>query len=62
MTLDELIDLLNNLKSQYSGDMEVLCEVHEEHCRTEVELDDILVHQYPNGDEKIVIWVVLERF
>ena len=62
MTLDELIDLLNNLKSKYSGDMEVLCEVHEEHCRTEVELDDILVHQYPNGDEKIVIWVVLERF
>ena len=61
MTLDELIDLLNNLKSQYSGDMKVLCEVHEEHCRTEVELDDILVHQYPNGDEKIVIWVVLER-
>ena len=60
MTLDELIDLLNNLKSKYSGDMEVLCEVHEEHCRTEVELDDILVHQYPNGDEKIVIWVVLE--
>ena len=62
MTLDELIILLNNLKSKYSGDMEVLCEVHEEHCRTEVELDDILVHQYPNGDEKIVIWVVLERF
>ena len=62
MTLDELIDLLNVLKSKYSGDMEVLCEVHEEHCRTEVELDDILVHQYPNGDEKIVIWVVLERF
>ena len=62
MTLDELIILLNNLKSKYSGDMEVLCEVHEENCRTEVELDDILVHQYPNGDEKIVIWVVLERF
>ena len=58
MTLDELIDLLNNLKSQYSGDMEVICEIHEEHRRTEVDVDDILVHH--NGD-KIVIWAVLER-
>ena len=58
MTLDELIDKLNALKSQYSGDMEVICEIHEEHCRTEVDIDDILVHH--NGD-KIVIWAVLER-
>ena len=61
-TLDELIDLLNNLKSQYSGDMEVICEIHEEHCRTEVDIDDIIDVQYPNGDQKIVIWAVLERF
>ena len=61
MTLDELIDLLNNLKSQYSGDMEVICEIHEEHCRTEVDIDDIIDVQYPNGDQKIVIWAVLER-
>ena len=61
MTLDELIDRLNNLKSQYSGDMEVICEIHEEHCRTEVEIDDIIDVQYPNGDQKIVIWAVLER-
>mgnify|MGYP003340154627 FL=1 len=61
MTLDELIDLLNNLKSQYSGDMEVICEIHEEHCRTEVDIDDIIDVQYPNGDQKIVIWAVLEK-
>lgn len=59
MTLDELIDKLNVLKSEYSGDMEVICEIHEEHRRTEVDVDDILVHH--NGD-KIVIWAVLERF
>ena len=41
-TLDELIDKLNALKSQYSGDMEVICEIHEEHCRTEVDIDDII--------------------
>ena len=58
MTLDELIDKLNVLKSEYSGDMEVICEIHEEHRRTEVDVDDILVHH--NGD-KIVIWAVLER-
>ena len=62
MTLDELIDKLNALKSEYSGDMEVICEIHEEHRRTEVDVDDIILNQYPNGDEKIVIWVVLERF
>ena len=58
MTLDELIDKLNVLKSEYSGDMEVICEIHEEHRRTEVDVDDILVHH--NGD-KIVIWAVLEK-
>ena len=62
MTLDELIDLLNNLKSKYSGDMEVICEIHEEHCRTEVDIDDIVEQHYPNGDQKIAIWAVLERF
>ena len=61
-TLDELIDKLNALKSEYSGDMEVICEIHEEHCRTEVDIDDILLHEYPNGDQKIAIWAVLERF
>ena len=60
-TLDELIDLLNDLKSKHSGDMEVICEIHEEHCRTEVDVDDIILNQYPNGDQKIVIWAVLER-
>ena len=58
MTLDELIDKLNALKSEYSGDMEVICEIHEEHCLTEVDVDDILVNQY----QKVVIWAVLERF
>ena len=61
MTLDELIDKLNALKSEYSGDMEVICEIHEEHRRTEVDVDDIILNQYPNGDQKIVIWAVLER-
>ena len=62
MTLDELIDRLNNLKSQYSGDMEVICDIDGEDCCTEIDVDDVLVNLYSNGDKKIAICAVLESF
>ena len=62
MTLNEFISRLLELKSQYSGDMEVICDIDEEHCRTEIDVDDVLVNLYSNGDKKIAICAVLDSF
>jgi hypothetical protein len=55
MTLKQMIDELNRLALENGEDTEIILDIEVPSSRYELELEDILINLYVNGEQKIAL-------
>ena len=55
MTLKQIIDELNRLALENGEDTEIILDIEVPSSRYELELEDILINLYVNGEQKIAL-------
>jgi hypothetical protein len=60
MTLKQMIDELNKLSLENGEDTEIILDIENPSTRFELEIEDILINLYVNGEQKIALCGSLE--
>lgn len=60
MTLRQMIDELNRLALEHSEDTEIIIDIEDASSRFEIDLEDVLINLYVNGEQKIALCGTLE--
>ncbi len=60
MTLKQMIDELNRLALENGEDTEIILDIENPSTRFELEIEDILINLYVNGEQKIALCGSLE--
>jgi len=60
MTLKQMIDELNRLSLENGEDTEIILDIENPSTRFELEIEDILINLYVNGEQKIALCGSLE--
>ena len=61
MTLKQMIDELNRLALENGEDTEIILDIEVPSSRYELELEDILINLYVNGEQKIALCGSMEH-
>ena len=60
MTLKQMIDELNKLSLENGEDTEIILDIENPSTRFELEIEDVLINLYVNGEQKIALCGSLE--